>query len=165
MKPKKNAEADVTPAPVAVTALTDIFKLCCDVKTLELTIDQKVCKVNFRRLTGAENSVLETLADEVMPPITKGDRPELDRVDYTNPEFLKAKRASQQTIQALALYWCIADLQAMKPGLKAHAEITEFVQGSFPPAVLQAMYQAVNDNPIDLAQIVNFTSSSGSPKS
>ena len=143
----------------------EIHKLCNEVKNVELTLDERKCTIQFRRLTAAERQKLECITDEVMPPIIKGITPEQDRIEYTNSEFIKKKRISNAKARALAIYWCVPELRAMKPDLKEYDSIMDFVQSSFPEAVLVILEQSVSGSGITTAEMVNFTSSSGSPES
>jgi hypothetical protein len=146
-------------------SFADIHRLCQEVKTIELTIDGQLCPVNFRRLNAAERLKLEEVTDSVMPPIIKGLTPEQDRIDYTNAKFIHDKREVNAKARSLALYWCVPDLQQMKPELKEHDAIRDFVQGSFPEEVLAELEKAVHGSGLSLAEVINFSSSSGSPES
>lgn len=157
MKPKQKPTNSAT-----ALSLTDLHAACNDYKTLEIHLDAKLFAVSFRRLNAAERVKMEEVSDAIMPNVVRGATPEQDRLNYADPDFIKRKREAQVKARAIAIYWCVPDIQKMKPELREYDAIRDFVQASFPDGVLSELFAAISNSGVTEAEVVNFTSSSGS---
>jgi hypothetical protein len=158
-KPRKAKAGDAgqTPLPTPITSLAQFQALCEVKKTVQIEFDGRLYAVEVRRLTPAEDAILENIIGAVTPPILRGKTLEEDRPNFSDPEYLKRKAAAEVEARSLALYWCVPMFSAGRPGLANHQEITQFIQSKLNATVLNVLWQAVRNGGVTLAELVNFT--------
>lgn len=139
------------------------------VADLQLVIDEKFeVKINFqggdfiiegRRLRPFESAQIQEILARPIPPVIRGDptKPQTDRYNYDAPEYTKAKRDAGVTARAMGLYNCFPAIAAGKPDLKDAQDITKFVQSIWNDAILDTLWNTVQDGGVRSAEYVNFT--------
>ena len=146
------------PVPTGpLTSLAEIQKLCSNTRDVVFELNGRECRLPVRQLTPAEEARVSEVINSVMPSIIKGKTPDDDRVDYTNPEFIKRKNEAAVKGRALALYWAVPAFQEARPGLTDEKQITDYIQGQLNETVLNLLNQAAREGGVTLAEVVNFT--------
>ena len=154
-KDSKKPEAKTKQTPL--TSLADLQALCSQKQRVEFVFNDQQCALEVRRLTPAEEAKIAEIIELVTPPVIKGRVPEEDRVDVTNPDYIKRKTDSAIKARAQALYWSVPCFSESKPGLTDLGDITTFVQGQLTESILDVLWKATRQGGVAMAELVNFT--------
>lgn len=151
--------------PIKVSSLADLQKFCEQSILVEFNFLTQTFQVEARKLTPKEDATLDEIMNTILPPVVRGEKPELDRINYHDANFVKLKSAVDIKARALGIYWCVPIFQKEKPGLTKQEDILDFVQSKFNAMILDVLWQAIRNGGVTMATLVNFTSSSTSPAS
>ena len=145
--------------------MEELQRACTQNRVVELQIGDTPFRVDVRPMTPHEDAQIQSLVASVAPPFIRGKTPEEDRPDYTQADFLRKKAVVEIEARALSLYWCVPLFKESKPGLQTKEQIADFIQQQFNSEILDILYVAVRKSGVVKAELVNFTSASGSTPS
>jgi hypothetical protein len=149
----KDSKAKQTP----LTSLADLQKLVSQRFSVDFVFNSEKCSLEVRRLTPAEEAKIAEIIELVTPSVIKGRTPEEDRVDLTNPKYIKEKTDAAIKARAQALYWSVPCFAEAKSGLTDLSDIASFVQGQLTESILDILWKATRQSSVALAELVNFT--------
>lgn len=150
---------------VLVDDLDLLQSVCAKPLVVEFVYNQRVYKMDCRRLTPTEDAAVEHILNGALPPMKPGQKPGEWIPDFSNSEYVRAKTVCELQARAMAIYWAVPAFAKKQPGLKDVKDIFPFVQSWFSAEVLTTLYQAVRNGGVTLAELVNFTSPNPSPQS
>lgn len=148
--------------PTVITSLAELDALCRKRSKVEFDLNGQKCSLEVRKLTPMEESKVNEIVESVTPAVIKGKTPEEDRLDLTNAKYIKDKNDASLKARAQALYWAVPAFQEGKPGLTDPNLVRDYVQGLLTEPILNMLWNATRESGVNLAELVNFTLSSGS---
>ena len=152
---KNNAAHEATVK--TVTTLAELNQLCQQKQKVEFDFAGKPCALEVRKLTPHEEARVNEIIESVTPAVIRGKTPDEDRLDLSNPDFIRRKNAAALKARSLALYLAVPAFAVEKPGLADLDIIRDFIQGQLTEPILHTLWQATRATSIELAELVNFT--------
>jgi hypothetical protein len=122
-----------------------------------------------RRLVGVRlnpKQALEVTAllNSALPPRTRTAEG-AETYDMLSPEYVREKEKARIRARAVAVYWGFKQFHKAEAKAMSHEEITDWIQGlAVEDDVLELCFSKLTGGRVGLADLVNFTSSSNSPK-
>ena len=145
--------------PRRITKLSELQAMCEERFDIEIQItSNEPVLITGRRLTPAESTILDEIINSVLPPSIKGVKAEDDRFDFNNAGFIKAKKAAMVKARALGVYWAYPMYWGDGPLTTDTEAIVKFVQSKLTEAVLQVLWQQLQDGGVRKVSFINFSS-------
>jgi hypothetical protein len=168
--PKSPAARKIPPAKV-VTDLSEIEALTSEPVICDVLIKAKPFQFIGRRLIPNESRQVKVLLERAMPPVIKAGAPgELDRYDYSDPDYRDRLEDNKRRARAYALWTAFPHFRDLAAKLKVEPqgleEITTFIEGRpIDDDVLETLFRQVISDIGEPEKYINFIFGDNSPKS
>src|SRR5580700_5874486 len=143
------------PPAKKITNILEFQEIIDEKFTTVITYQSKRVEMEGRRLKPFETQQLVDMMAAVLPPSVKGRTPQEDRYDYDNKEYRAKKEEARLTARAIGIYTAFPAVSAARPNLTKPEQIREFVQGMLTDAILETLWQTVQDGGVRKAEYLS----------
>lgn len=137
--------------------LAELNAACRVKRVAKIKIGEKQLDFEVLPLTPAQEAKLAEIKS-IAPPIIRGKTQDEDRLNLSDPDYMKRSVEAEIKARALGLYWCVPAFGSAKTGITDQGEVAAFVQECATEDVLNQLWAAVRkSSTVDEAELVNFT--------